>query len=564
MLGPARRLDLRHFALPVALAALGFAACSGDGPAGGSGGGAGAGGSGAHAGAPALAGNGAGGFSGSADATAGRSTGGTASNAGGAPAGTSGAGGMIAGSSGAASGGAGASAGVAGTPSTAGAGGAAAGSAGSNAGGQAGDDGGGGPRTVEEITIGDVWSGHPVFFALVTHGTRQYAAYYDDERNMSVASRALGESSFTSVDLPSVLGWDSHNYVAMAVDTAEHVHVAGNMHSSPLVYFRTGTAADTSTFEKLAMLGMNEQSATYPIFFTGPTGELVFEYRDGQSGSGNTIFNAYDPDSETWTRLLNSALLDGQGQRNAYPEGPVLGPDGYFHLVWVWRDTADASTNHDLSYARSQDLEAWQAGDGTPVSLPITLAKSDVVDPVPVNGGMINNNTRVGFDLEERPVVSYHKFDDMGNTQLYAARLEAGAWVPHRMTDWDERWDFGGGGTLVFEIELDDGIHALPDGRLVQDVYNVNLGGNVTLVLDPETLQVTETISPALTPYPSDLGAVVSSVPGMRVRWASDGGKSPDPALRYMLRWETLDSNADQPRDTIPPPTPLRLFAFEQ
>jgi hypothetical protein len=476
-----------------------------------------------------------------------------------------GTGGTGAGAGGTTASGAGAGAGVAGTPSTAGSGGAASGSggtAGSSEGGEGGVTGGDGPHTLEEITLENVWSGHPVFFALVTHGTRQYAAYYDAERNMTVASRSLGESSFTRVDLPSVLGWDSHNYVAMAVDTANHVHVAGNMHSTPLVYFRTSDAADTSTFEKLAMVGSNEQSATYPIFFTGPTGELVFEYRDGQSGSGNTIFNAYDPDSEVWTRLLDSALLDGQGQRNAYPEGPVLGPDGYFHLVWVWRDTADASTNHDLSYARSQDLKNWQAGDGTAVTLPITLAKADIVDPVPVNGGMINNNTRVGFDLEARPVVTYHKFDGSGNTQLYAARMESGAWVVHRMTDWNERWSFGGGGTLVFQIQVDEGIRELPDGRLIQEVYNANLGGKVTLVLDPETLHATETISPALTPYPSELSAVVSTVSGMRVRWASDGGQGPEPDVRYMLRWETLDSNQDQPREPVPPPTPLKLYAF--
>jgi hypothetical protein len=131
------------------------------------------------------------------------------------------------------------------------------------------------------------------------------------------------------------------------------------------------------------------------------------------------------------------------------------------------------------------------------------------------------------------------------------------------MTDWNERWSFGGGGTLVFQIQVDEGIRELPDGRLVQEVYNANLGGKVTLVLDPETLHAGETISPALTPYPSELTQVVSSVAGMRVRWAGDGGQGPDPNVRYMLRWETLDSNQDQPRDPIPPPTPLKLYAFE-
>jgi hypothetical protein len=432
--------------------------------------------------------------------------------------------------------------------------------------GASGDAGAGGegdgPRTVDEVDVGSVWSGDPLFFALVTRGTHQFAAFYDGDRNMTVAARTLDQTAFTLVKLPSTVGWDSHNYVAMALDAANHVHVSGNMHGVPLVYFRTSAEFDSGSFEKHSMVGQNEDSVTYPVFFNGPTGDLIFEYRDGQSGDGNTIFDSYAATSETWTRLLDSPLLDGQGQRNAYPEGPVLGPDGYFHLVWVWRDTPDASTNHDLSYARSHDLVHWEAGDGRALTLPITLATSDIVDPVPVNSGMINNNTRVGFDLEARPVVSYHKFDAAGNTQLYAARLEAGAWVVHRMTDWNKRWDFGGGGTLVFQIEIDEGIRTLADGRIVQDVYDANLGGKVTLVLDDATLHATQTIAPALTPYPPELDTPVSSTAGMHVRWAADAGSGPDPRVQYMLRWETLDANGDQPRATTPPPTELKLYGF--
>lgn len=35
---------------------------------------------------------------------------------------------------------------------------------------------------------------------------------------------------------------------------------------------------------------------------------------------------------------------------------------------------------------------------------------------------MINNNAQVGFDRNGDPVVSYHKYDDEGNTQVYVAR----------------------------------------------------------------------------------------------------------------------------------------------
>jgi len=417
------------------------------------------------------------------------------------------------------------------------------------------------PELVETLDVSDVFSGHPVNFALLTHDEQQFAAFYDAERALTVASRTLGSSEWTLARLDTVLGWDSHNHVALAIDELGHLHVAGNMHGVPLIYFRTTRERDVTSFERVPnMVGTNEQNCTYPEFFVGPSGKLVFLYRDGASGSGNHIFNTYDAASSTWARLLDTPLTSGEGLCNAYPVGPVQGPAGDWHVVWVWRDTPDAATNHDLSYARSEDLRSFQRGDGGALRLPITLATSDIVDPVPIRTGMINNNTKVGFDAQDRPVVAYHKYDAAGNTQIYNARLEEGRWVVHQTTDWSYRWDFGGQGTLVFAVEL-DGVRSLADGTLVQDFHHAEYGGRGTLRLDPETLHAEETLPPLL-PYPSELDRPESTTPGMVVRWARSAGGGPDPDVTYLLRWETLESNRDQPRATIPPPTGLRLYAF--
>ncbi|MCA9434001.1 MAG: BNR-4 repeat-containing protein, partial [Candidatus Omnitrophica bacterium] len=93
------------------------------------------------------------------------------------------------------------------------------------------------------------------------------------------------------------------------------------------------------------------------------------------------------------------------------------GPDGVYHLCWVWRDTPDCETNHTLSYARSSDLVHWENSDETPIKLPMTLETAEVVDPVPPGGGILNGNTKIGFDHEGRAVISYHKNDEEGNTQ---------------------------------------------------------------------------------------------------------------------------------------------------
>jgi len=444
---------------------------------------------------------------------------------------------------------------------TSGATGGAAGSV-STTGGAGGAAGGAtsGP-IVEKLEIADVWSGHPVNFALVTHEDRQFAAFYDSERRMTVAARSLGSSDWKLVRLPTTLGWDSHNHIAMAVDAEGFVHVSGNMHNVALIYFRTTMPLDVDTFQRVtSMVGSNEQSVTYPEFFEGPGGELFFAYRDGGSGNGNHVFNAYAPAEKRWRRVLSTPLTDGQGSRNAYPVGPIQGPDGDFHLVWVWRDTPDATTNHDLSYARTTNLVDWESAAGAPLKLPITLAGSDVVDPVPVNRGMINNNTKVGFDSQKRPVVVYHKYDSDGFTQLFNARFENGQWIPHQTSDWDYRWDFGGQGTLVFEIEV-EGVVAQPDGTLTQRFYHARYGGWGAFRLDETTLAAVETIEPPL-PYPRELDTPESPTRGMVVRWRADSANDGDDAVDYYLRWETLESNRDMPRDVIPPPTALALYGF--
>lgn len=423
--------------------------------------------------------------------------------------------------------------------------------------------GGGTPagEIVEVVDIAEVWSGHPVEFSLYTRGDRQFVAYYDAERRMTVAARTLGETTWQVQTLPSTLGWDSHNYVTLALDESGHVHVAGNMHDVPLIYFRTTTPLDVESLSQVAsMVGENETSATYPEFFTGPEGNLIFAYRDGGSGNGNHIFNGYDAEARAWSRLLDTPLTDGQGQYNAYPVGPIQGPDGYWHLVWVWRDTPDASTNHDLSYARTVDLVNWESAAREPVNLPITLATGDIVDAVPAGGGMINNNTKVGFDARNRPIVAYHKYDAQGNTQLYNARFEDGVWVSHRTSNWDYRWDFGGGGTLVFEIEVEP-VVAGDDGTLTQRYYHAEYGGYGAFRLNPETLEAEAEIEPPL-PYPRELDTPESSTADMVTRWQEDDGASPDPGIVYLLRWETLPSNRDEPRPTIPPPTQLRVYGF--
>ena len=113
----------------------------------------------------------------------------------------------------------------------------------------------------------------------------------------------------------------------------------------------------------------------------------------------------------------------------------------------------------------------------------------------------------------------------------------------------------------MFEIEV-AGVKVQPDGTLTQDWYHARNGGWGAFRVDETNLRATATIERPL-PYPRALDTPQSTTAGMVVRWAADTGAGPSANVHYMLRWETLESNRDMPRDPIPPPTRLRLYGFQ-
>ena len=413
-------------------------------------------------------------------------------------------------------------------------------------------------RVVRVLDIAPVWAGHPVGFDLLTSGGKQFVAFYDDQRRMTVAVRTLGADRWRLVRLPSEVVWDSHNYIAMAADDEGYIHLSGNMHVKPLIYFRTAKPWDIDSFEGVhKMTGAEETRCTYPRFFRGARNELIFTYRDGKSGNGNQIYNVYDLKAKTWRRLLDRPLTDGQGRMNAYIHGPVTGPDGFFHLVWVWRNTPDCATNHDLTYARSRDLVHWETSAGKPLALPIRVETGEIVDPVPVKGGILNGGAKLTWDSKKRPIITYHKYDERGRNQAYAARLEGGAWKIYQISDWDHRWEFQGGGSLPnSELGLGTARRGRP-GELLLDYRHIKYG-NGTWRLDERTLKPLGTVAVERA-WPEQLERPESSFPGMQVRLGPQHrGKD---GITYLLRWETLGANRDRPREgPLPGPSMLRMY----
>lgn len=431
-------------------------------------------------------------------------------------------------------------------------------------------------------TIAMAWAGHPVGFDLLVHDGRHYAAFYDGQRRLTVASRRAGDDAWELARPPgawrggarfaakyagaepysNILPWDSHNYLTLAVDADGYLHLSGNMHCDPLVYYRGTRPHDIHRLERIdRMTGLEEDRCTYPRFIHGG-GELFFRYRQGRSGDGADYYNAYDRGSRTWRRLLARPLLDGRGRMNAYATLPEKGPDGLFHLVWVWRNTPDCATNHHLSYLRSADLVHWTNVAGEPQALPVVLESDVVVDPAPPGGGMLNGKQWLGFDHARRPVISYTRYDEAGLTQAYCARFENGAWRIRQISNWDYRWEFGGRGCIEngSEIQL-AAVAAAEDRSLRLSFCHVRAGAG-TWRLDPDSLAVIETL-PRPPGWPPELTRAETDYPGLQARLLPGREQNRPGPSEYALRWETLGPNRDRPRRLWPPPGPLRCYHLE-
>jgi len=425
--------------------------------------------------------------------------------------------------------------------------------------------------TVTRIRIDSVPAGFRVRLCLLTHGDKQYVAYYDAQHQMTVASRNVNSTEWTYTKLPTKIGWDSHNSITMTMDDDGHLHLAGNMHRDPLIYFRTTEKGDATTLSRIpSMVGDEEKRCTYPKFMRGPSNELIFHYRSGSSGSGNEIYNVYDLKTKTWSRLIDKPLTNGRGKMNAYMSGPGLGPDGRYHMIWVWRDTSDCSTNHHLSYARSPDLREWEDAGGNRVELPLTIDEKRLwVDPIPPKGGILNGGARLGFTSGGAPVVSYYKYDKNGNHQMYVAAFSGGTWRSRQLTNWDYRWDFSGGGSLP-GVEVSVGNpRSVGRGKMRVSYRHKKYGSGHKEFkesdLKPDPVQTISTRTrakpkPRGPGIPGELHKVTSKFPGMSTMIGEDIGTPAAKNTTYIIRWECLPANRDRKPPKIPPDSTLELI----
>ncbi|MDP9152590.1 MAG: BNR repeat-containing protein [Myxococcota bacterium] len=206
---------------------------------------------------------------------------------------------------------------------------------------------------------------------VVTYNGYEYTAFWNANRHVVLARRALPAGAWSSFELADYANTvdDAHNTVSLGVCPADGtLHLAFDHHSSNLHYrvsvpglvtHPAPTPWSASSFSAVTgslVGGAPVTQLTYPRFVTEPDGtKMLFEARIGASGNGDQYLWEYDGATHAWT-LLGRYVNGTANSVNAYAHGLSYTKGGTrLHMAWCWRDTPDPSTNHDLLYIYSDD-----------------------------------------------------------------------------------------------------------------------------------------------------------------------------------------------------------------
>lgn len=308
-------------------------------------------------------------------------------------------------------------------------------------------------QVVRVSKLGDGWAKNQVnavIFrrdSLTTSGKLQFAAFYDAEGFVNVAMRNRGSADWKTART----GFkgnvrDAHNSISIACDGDGFLHIAFDHHNSALRYARSLKPLSTEFGATEPMTGADENHVTYPEFHALADGGILFMYRDGGSGNGRLVINRYDLRSRSWKRI-QTGLVDGEGKRSAYTQATV-DRRGAIHLSWVWRESPDVASNHDLCYAKSDDGGAtWKRSNGLMYELPITEAKAEIVARIPPGSELINQ-TSMTTDENELPLIAgYWREPGDVAPQIRVVRFDGKKWQVATATARRLSFSLSGGGT---------------------------------------------------------------------------------------------------------------------
>ena len=288
--------------------------------------------------------------------------------------------------------------------------------------------------------------------SIISHAGHQFISYYDRKGRIVLGRRILPEGKWKTRTLPLTANIkDAHNIISLGVDGAGYLHIAYGMHCAPLKYARSVAPLSLKMELLPGMDYFEETRVTYPEFHSLPDGDLLYAYRSGASGNGNMVLKKYSLKTGQWV-TLQSNLIDGEGERNAYWQ-MCIDRRGVIHMSWVWRETPDVASNHDLCYACSKDGGlTWERSDSSPYDLPINIKNAETVSRIPQNSELINQTSMTADEAGNVYIATYWR-DAHSNVPQYRIVLNKGnGWKETQVGKRTKSFSLKGKGTKMVPV----------------------------------------------------------------------------------------------------------------
>lgn len=288
--------------------------------------------------------------------------------------------------------------------------------------------------------------------SLVTHAGWQYIAYYNANSFVVLGKRKTGTAKWL-LKTTQYKGntADAHNCIAIMIDGDGYLHLSWDHHNNQLRYCKSVAPGSLQMTDKLSMTGSLEEKVTYPEFYSLANGNLLFLYRNGASGQGNLVMNFYDIKTRQW-KQLQSNLIDGEGKRNAYWQ-VCTDKLGTIHISWVWRESPDVASNHDMCYARSTDGGiTWQKSTGENYSLPITAATAEYAFAIPQNSELINQTSMYADETGTPYIATYWRNENDSVPKYHIVYKDKAAWKVNSLNFRKTAFSLSGVGTKRIPI----------------------------------------------------------------------------------------------------------------
>lgn len=288
-------------------------------------------------------------------------------------------------------------------------------------------------KTIDTVST-SAWSSNSVntvIFrknALYTFKDTQFIAYYNSNGYLELGKRFIHSKHWTISTTPYKANTaDAHNSISIIVDGEGYLHVSWDHHGHPLHYARSKAPFSLELELLNTMDGVLEKTITYPEFYALPKGDLLFLYRDGFSGNGSVVLKRYLLKEKRWT-TIHQNLIDGEGKRSAYWQANV-DRFGGVHLSWVWRESADVSSNHDLCYAYSPDEGLnWQQSKGQQYKIPIKEQTAELLVRIPEKSELINQTSLFALSKQAVFIAGYWKGEKDSVPQYQLVTNVSGVW----------------------------------------------------------------------------------------------------------------------------------------